>query len=135
MATEDAAQRGEYGHGPSYIVKPPVTVTPTRYTVSRLPDDNADHGVWSVTVEASGRGRWAVRNMGNCLDKQGEWEHEPRPSSRSDEWLNTVRWDDESEAIAAAIAAEPSICWNGLTPADVLARRGHIGGHNKPAAD
>lgn len=110
------------GHGRS-----PQRVTPTRYTVSRLPDDTSDYSTWSVQVEASGNGRWAVRNGGRCLNKDGEWEYEPLPSSRSAEWLDTVRWDDLTEAIQSAQAAEPLLRWNGLTPADVLARRSQVG--------
>lgn len=90
------------------------------YVVSRIPDDSPDHSVWSVRVEATGHGRWAVRNASRCLNKQGEWEYEPSPSSRTDEWLSTVRWDVADDAISAAVAAEPNLRWNGLTPADVL---------------
>lgn len=99
-----------------------VAVVPTRFTVSRLSDDTPDFSVWSVNVEASGHGRWAVRNMSRCLNKSGEWEYEPQPSSRTSEWLDTVRWDNVDDAIAAAKEAEPHIRWNGLTSADVLAR-------------
>jgi hypothetical protein len=100
------------------------------YWVSRLSDSNADHPVWSVKVEAAGHGRWAVRNMSRCLNKAGTWEYEPQPSSREDDWLDTVRWDDVDEALAAAVDAEPHIRWNGLTPADVLARQN--GGRRQP---
>ena len=98
-----------------------ATVSIAAYVVSRIPDDSPDHSVWSVRVEAVGPGRWAVRNMRRCLNKQGEWEYEPQPSSRTEEWLSTVRWDDVDEAIAAAVAAEPYVRWNGLYPEDVLA--------------
>jgi hypothetical protein len=116
-----AIDRGRDLAAPVQFCPGGVTVKPAKYVVSRLPETNADHPVWSVTVEASGHGRWAVRNMSNCLAKDGEWEHEPLPSSRTDEWLETVRWDDVGDAIDAAIAAEPHVRWNGLTPPDVLA--------------
>lgn len=103
-----------------------ATVKVSAYTISRLPDDSADHSVWSITVEASGHGRWAVRVLGRCLSKSGEWEYEPSPSNREDDWLDTVRWDNAEDAIAAALAAEPTLTFNGMTPADVLARQAGV---------
>ena len=48
----------------------------------------------------SGR-RWTVAQRGYVLNKNGEWEWEPQPSSRTDEWLETVRWSTPEEACAA----------------------------------
>lgn len=96
------------------------------YTVSRIPDDTPDHTAWSIVVEASGHGKWAVRNIGRCLNKKGQWEHEPLPSNRTDKWLKTVRWDNPEDAIAAAVAAEPTLTWNGMTPSDVMARHAGV---------
>jgi hypothetical protein len=45
--------------------------------------------------------KWAVRRMGECLNKQGEWEYEPMPSSRDDEFLSRCRFDSVEEAFAA----------------------------------
>jgi hypothetical protein len=99
-----------------------ATVEVAAYVVSRIPDTTIEHSTWSVRVEAAGHGRWAVRNLGRCLNKSGEWEYEPSPSNREDGWLTTVRWDTAGAAVDAAVAAEPFIRWNGLTPNDVLAR-------------
>jgi hypothetical protein len=44
--------------------------------------------------------RWAIKQRGYVLNKSGEWEYEPIPSSRTDEWLDTVRWDTPEQAIA-----------------------------------
>ncbi|WP_429949609.1 hypothetical protein ACQYWY_21805 [Comamonas sediminis] len=46
---------------------------------------------------------WAVRRDGFALNKQGEWEYEPMPSSRTDEFLERCRFADVNEAIAAAV--------------------------------
>lgn len=100
-----------------------ATVKVSAYTVSRIPDDNVNHTVWSITVEAAGHGRWAVRRIGACLNKSGEWEYEPLPSARTEKWLKTVRWDNADDAIAAALAAEPKLVINGMSPADVLSRQ------------
>ena len=53
---------------------------------------------------------WAVHRgdmwCGNleCLSVDGEWVHEPMPSSRTQGWLNNHRWDT-AESAAAFLAA------------------------------
>lgn len=45
---------------------------------------------------------YAVRQAGCCMDAAGEWEFEPMPSSRTDEWLARFRfatWEDAAKAI------------------------------------
>jgi hypothetical protein len=48
--------------------------------------------------------RWAVTRRGWVLNKQGDWEYEPIPSSRTEEWLKTVRWNTVKGAIEAVRA-------------------------------
>jgi hypothetical protein len=72
--------------------------------------------VWELRPETSkGRGdqiclerrdgfkgrRWAITKRGFVLNKLGEWEYEPIPSSRTEEWLETVRWETPEAARAA----------------------------------
>ena len=45
--------------------------------------------------------KWAVRRNSSCLNKEGEWEYEPIPSSRDDEFYARCRFDSLDEAIAA----------------------------------
>lgn len=55
-----------------------------------------------ITVELTcfaGRGphrpvqdTWAVRRRSWCLDADGDWIHEPLPSSRDDEFYARTRW-------------------------------------------
>lgn len=47
---------------------------------------------------------WAVRKSGWCLNRDGEWEYEPIPSSRDDEFFARCRWTLD-EALPAAQAA------------------------------
>lgn len=62
----------------------------------------------SITVERLGQRDgsflWAVRSGGNCLGKDGHWEHEPMPSSRTAQWLQAHRFDTALQAIDAALA-------------------------------
>lgn len=111
-------------NGPSHSVQwgEGVRVEPVAYIVTRFSNDSPNQDTWSARVEAAGFDRWAVRNGSRCLSKALTWDYEPQPSSRTDEWLDEHRWNDVSRATAAAMEAEPTIRWNGLTPADVQAR-------------
>ena len=46
--------------------------------------------------------RFAIRQVGACMDENGNWEYEPTPSSRSDEWLDRFRfgtWDAAARVV------------------------------------
>lgn len=58
------------------------------------------------TRQIEGPALWKVMDKGNCLNKSGEWEWEPMPSSRDDEFLARCRFDTADEAIRAAISAK-----------------------------
>lgn len=42
---------------------------------------------------------WAIREHGACLNKRGEWEFEPIPSSRTKAFFKRCRWKSEEEAL------------------------------------
>ena len=46
--------------------------------------------------------KWAIRNPRNdtCLNRDGEWEFEPRPSERDAEFYAACRYDSLAEALA-----------------------------------
>ncbi len=48
---------------------------------------------------------WAICNMGQVLAKNGKWEYEPFPSSRSKTFLKRCRWNNRDKAIEVARAA------------------------------
>lgn len=48
---------------------------------------------------------WKIIHGNVVLNKSGEWEFEPMPSSRDEAYLNRTRWADPHEAKAAWIAA------------------------------
>lgn len=52
----------------------------------------------AIHIEARGYGKWAITHMGNVLDKTGEWEWEPMPSSRTEDFLQRTRWASAQEA-------------------------------------
>ncbi len=46
---------------------------------------------------------WAITNgFSECLNHDGEWEYEMRPSSRDEGFLQRCRWADLNEAVAFA---------------------------------
>jgi hypothetical protein len=51
--------------------------------------------------QMDGSVKWAVRNRGACLNKSGEWEYEPMPSSRDEAFLARCRFDSVADATAA----------------------------------
>lgn len=37
--------------------------------------------------------KWAIRRNGSCFNNEGEWEYEPMPSSRDDDFMLRCRYD------------------------------------------
>lgn len=56
-----------------------------------------------IFVESRGPGVWVVTNGSSVLNNLGEWEYEPRPSSRTDEFIDRTRLAF-SDAVRAARA-------------------------------
>jgi hypothetical protein len=105
------------------MTEPEVRMMVTEYTVTALPDDaDGSAHAWRVTVEYRGRGKWAVKALGQCYDRDGNGEDEGLPSGRTDEFLERFRFDDVGEALVLAAEIAPKLKINGLTAADVLAR-------------
>lgn len=97
-----------------------ATVRTAAYTVSCLPEDDINSSIYSIKVEDAGRGRWAIRRMGRCLDANGDWDYEPTPSNREDDWLDAHRFDLDT-ALRLAQKAAPRITVNGATVEFALA--------------
>lgn len=96
---------------------PKVTVWPTKYTVTVMPDDEIAGIHFDLAVEYRGDGRWSVCWLSSCLSRDGEWDYEPQPSSRTDEWLDAHRFSKE-EAIRRAKEVAPHVIVNGVKAAD-----------------
>ena len=100
---------------------PAPTVRAARYEVSCVPEGHIDSDLFTIHVEATGLGRWAVRRHGRCLNRDGVWGYEPIPSSRRDDWLDEHRFDLDT-ATALAVEAAPQIRVNGFGVADIIAK-------------
>jgi hypothetical protein len=100
---------------------PKPQVHSTGYTVSCLPYDDINAEAFSIQVDYTGHGRWAVRQRGRrCLAADGRWDWEPIPSERTDEWLAKYRFDLDT-ALRLAKEQAPLIKVNGRTVEQVLA--------------
>lgn len=49
--------------------------------------------------QMDGSDMWAIREKGCCLNKQGEWEIEPIPSSRTSAFYKRCRWKSAEAAL------------------------------------
>ncbi len=90
-------------HDGPYVARPGVVVS--AYQVGS--------GRNAILVERvsqrDGSDLWAVRLHGQCLNKQGEWEAEPMPSSRDSDFLTRCRFATSDAAIDAALCASPQL--------------------------
>lgn len=57
--------------------------------------------------QLDGTYKWAVRRGALCLGNLGEYEYEPMPSARGDEFLRRCRFDSAEQAYTAW---ENSVC-------------------------
>lgn len=103
----------------------PTYLTVTQATVSVLPETHPDHTTWSITLDyrdtVDGERRYAVMRGRTCLGADGEWDWEPVPSERDDEWRATHRFDWPT-AFGLAREHAPNITVNGMTAREVAER-------------
>ena len=90
---------------PSRVVRPGLVVS--QYTLRE-----ARPGFWTeVTldrmVQRDGRVLWKVSLLGDCLNRNGEWEYEPIPSSRDDAFFARCRFASVEEALEHWERARP----------------------------
>src|SRR5690606_3544758 len=101
---------------------PAPEVRVTSYEVSCLPEDNPRAQRFTITVAYRGHGLWAVTRFGDCLSVDGEWDYEPIPSKRTDEWF-TRHYFDLDTALRLAREHAPKLTDWGWTVVDILAGR------------
>jgi hypothetical protein len=79
-----------------------LTLTPVKYRVGPPTESHWDE---VFIEERTGRGgilRWAVTRNSDVLNRSGEWEWEPNPSSRTDAFLRRTRYATVDAALDAA---------------------------------
>lgn len=83
----------------------------------------SDKYCFTIAVEERGEpgdDRWAVKGMFYVLNSDGEWEREPSPSNREEDFLARCRFT-EAEALRLAKIAVNTIVVNGRTIAQAQA--------------
>lgn len=93
----------------------------TEHTICALPESNVNYWHYAIKVAYRGDDLWAVTSGGYCLGADGDWDYEPSPSSREDDWLATHRFD-EATALRLAEEQAPLMTVNGFTVAQALER-------------
>lgn len=51
-----------------------------------------------IFIEERGDGAWAIIKGGNCFSRELDWEYEPMPSGRDEEFLVRCRFNSSEEA-------------------------------------
>lgn len=76
-----------------------LELNPVKYQLGKY------RGSETVYIEDRGDNRWAITNGDSCLNTDFEWEFEPRPSSRSNEFKDRTRFtfSDAKLVLAEAI--------------------------------
>lgn len=71
---------------------------------------NEEFGIY---VDYRGPDSWAVSYGGMCMDFEGNWDYEPSPSNRYEEWISTRRFRTPEAAEAAFLANKRKLRING----------------------
>lgn len=103
---------------------------PTNLTLSLLPHGSENASIWYLEVSWRGPGDlWAVKLRSQVYSTADEWEHEPLPSSRDDDFKERTRFP-LAEAIRLAQRLLPAVVVNGMTADDVeRAHHRHVASH------
>jgi hypothetical protein len=78
----------------------PAELLETASVFEVLPYDRTRRGLRQLEVARRADDAWAIVGDGHCLAHDGEWEYEPFPSSRTEEFFERCRWATAIEALA-----------------------------------
>ena len=104
---------------------------PTAYAVSVVPFDHPspDAHSFTLTVQRTNFQNeqlgWAIRRASFCLSSNGEWDYEPLPSSRDDDWLEAHRFPLQ-RALALAERHAPDVKVNGWRASEFTERHAEL---------
>lgn len=103
------------------MAAPKVHAQVTEYLVSAVPIEYGDSHHFALYVQWRGGDRWCVADAQNgatgVLNADGEWEWEPLPSERREDFLARTRFDHDT-AFQMALKAAPKVTVNGYTVED-----------------
>ena len=76
----------------------------TEFTLIRRSSRRINIGELRICQRNHDPDTWAIVDTGWVLNHDGDWEMEPMPSNRTDEFIQRCRWPSAREAIAFAQA-------------------------------
>lgn len=83
-----------------------------------------DRHIWCLSIEENGAGRYAIRDIFGRLNRlTEEFEYEPLPSSRTDEWIETHTYPTFEEAERVAERLVNTRVVNGRTAQQIADER------------
>lgn len=92
-----------------------VTVEPITYEVTAYPFHDVNRSDWVIRVERRAEDRWAVLYRSSCWNRRTKkWDYEPMPSSRTDAYKRTHRFDLDT-ALTIAREQAPKLTQMGWT--------------------
>lgn len=103
-----------------------ITITPTCYWVSALPETDRAAPACTITVEYRAAARqWLICRFGECLSHDGAWHLKPHDSRCDATWWSTHGHHDLQAALDLACRILPGLpaCVHGLTVAQLVAQR------------
>lgn len=95
----------------------------TTYEVGLFPLDHEGSSVYNLRVEYRGKDLWGVFRSKWCLGSDGEWDWEPVPSDRDDEWAAAHRFGLDT-ALKLARQHAPGVTMNGKTAVEAAREEG-----------
>ncbi|MGW0577334.1 hypothetical protein ACWD25_15455 [Streptomyces sp. NPDC002920] len=104
-----------------------ITVQPTAYVVSCLPEGHDERLTYTVNVVYRGAGLYAVKRNLKFADAAGTWEYEPgwpedggqADADAEEAWLAAHRFDHDT-ALKLARELAPTLTYRGRTVTDAL---------------
>ena len=71
-----------------------------------IPDGADHHDAIEVVLRHYEKDQWAIVRLGQCLNRDNEWEWEPQPSSRDDDFYARCRFNRDEALVRARAATE-----------------------------
>ncbi len=81
-----------------------MKLEPTQWTLCPVPVGEHQPVHIDRVRKRDGTDWYAIRQGGVCMDTVGDWEFEPLPSNRTEEWLQRFRFPTLADAQEAVFA-------------------------------
>lgn len=97
-----------------------LRVGPTRFEVTKMPQDSENAPFFTLWVERRGKDHWCVTDGCRCYDADGNKQIEDRPTARTAKFKKRFRFPLD-DALKLAERLVPTLTLNGRTAEQVWA--------------